>query len=217
MIAITAGLAHHRDGKIKGATMKNMKTTHTPGQTSVLRNALVLLALITIFASVTVTASPAQQQFRGPVDSGRPGHTNRGQRPEHPIMATLDMDHDNALSESELDNAADSLRLLDEDMDGQISQEEIAPRGSRRGNAPDGMSPDDSQRPERPRDHQDPFMKLLDTDSDNVLSRREIDQVAKNLLQLDTDRDGELSAEELETLLRPPRPGPSRNQPERNR
>ena len=45
-----------------------------------------------------------------------------------PVLSALDRNHDGKLSESEIDQAADSLRRVDRNGDGQITREEMRPR-----------------------------------------------------------------------------------------
>ena len=68
------------------------------------------------------------------------GGGGEGPRVPIPLMATLDADQDGAVSETELESAAQSLRTLDTDGDGRISTEELQPVSS--GGSSDGDLPE---------------------------------------------------------------------------
>ena len=53
-----------------------------------------------------------------------------GPQVQMPLMATLDLDQDGTVSETEIESAAQSLRLLDTDGDGRISPDELQPASS---------------------------------------------------------------------------------------
>jgi Ca2+-binding EF-hand superfamily protein len=68
----------------------------------------------------------------------------RGFRPPDPVMMALDTNHDGIISASEIKNAAASLKTLDKNSDGQLTEDEYRPnfgrggpgRGMGRGNEP---------------------------------------------------------------------------------
>jgi hypothetical protein len=65
----------------------------------------------------------------GPGRPGGPGGPRPGMKP--PFMAALDTNDDRALSAEEIANAATSLKTLDKNTDGQLTPEELMPRGPR--------------------------------------------------------------------------------------
>lgn len=85
------------------------------------------------------SAGPGKQgnrgQNNGPIGQRRPGGSpeNRGQRPEHghrpppPLISALDADRDHEISPSEIDQAANHLKALDKNNDGQLTEDEICP------------------------------------------------------------------------------------------
>jgi len=59
---------------------------------------------------------------------GRSLAQERPRRAQHPVVAALDTDKDGAISEGELNGAGEALKGLDQNKDGKLSGEEIAPR-----------------------------------------------------------------------------------------
>lgn len=68
---------------------------------------------------------PGGGQGRGPDGPGGPG----GGRPPMPIIEALDADHDGVISANEIKNASASLRKLDRNKDGKLTEEEYRPMG----------------------------------------------------------------------------------------
>ena len=67
----------------------------------------------------------------GPVaPSQGTGSGGGGPQVRMPLMATLDADQDGTVSETELESAAQSLRMLDTDGDGRLSPDELQPASS---------------------------------------------------------------------------------------
>jgi len=79
-------------------------------------------------------AAPAADGEKGPREQGRPGKDGapgngerQGHRPPSPLMAALDTDKDGTLSADEIANAAESLKTLDKNGDGQLTPDEYRP------------------------------------------------------------------------------------------
>lgn len=68
---------------------------------------------------------------RGPRGEG-------GGRPKPPVMAALDTNDDRVLSADEIANSGTALKSLDKNADGQLTPEEIMPRGPRPEGGPRG-------------------------------------------------------------------------------
>ncbi len=84
---------------------------------------------------------------RGP--GGPPGDTDRGPRgrgprhhgPHHgppPIIAALDTDKDGVISSTEIEGSVSALKTLDKNGDGELTRDELRPRGPRPEGPPDG-------------------------------------------------------------------------------
>ena len=92
-------------------------------------------------AEIVVLAEANRQQAggRGPGGPGGPGGRGRGGGPPDPAWNALDTDHDGEISAAEINNAVASLKTLDKNGDGQITEDEVAlPAGGR---APAGRGP----------------------------------------------------------------------------
>jgi Ca2+-binding EF-hand superfamily protein len=97
-----------------------------------------------------------------------------------PVLNALDIDHDGVISPTELAAAPTSLKTLDKDANGEISQDELRPRQ---------MTPADRAR------H---MLDEWDTNKDDKLSKPEApDRMQQQFETLDTNRDGALTEEEL--------------------
>ena len=81
-----------------------------------------------------------------PPPPGRPDHAPPFRRPPNPLMEALDTNHDGILSAEEIANASASLKKLDKNGDGQLTEEELRPPPpGGRGGPPSGRpSPGDS-------------------------------------------------------------------------
>ncbi len=113
------------------------------------------------------------------------GGRGRGFRPPPPpVLVALDTDKDGSLSKTEIENAKTTLATLDENEDGELAGDEIAPSFFGRRPPPGMMS-------------MLPIMKALDVDSDEILSKDELDSAVDSLWTLDKDEDGTLAESEL--------------------
>lgn len=110
--------------------------------------------------------------------------------PIPPLFAFFDADHDGVLSSGEIATAAEALGQLDQNGDGEITQDEMRP--------PKPAAPPAGKRPPPP------VIAALDTDKDGTLSAEELEAAPESLKQLDTDGDGELAPEELHPHGPPP-------------
>ena len=121
-----------------------------------------------------------------------------------PAFGALDADDDGEISAAEIDAAAESLATLDEDGDGQLSEDELRPRGG----GPIGGAA------RTPPEATAAFMRF-DTDADGVLERTELaSQFVSLLTRADADGDGAASEAEILALLTaeaepPPEPEPA--------
>jgi hypothetical protein len=59
----------------------------------------------------------------------------------HPILAALDLDSDKIISPREIELAAKSLRALDSNHDGMLTDTEVFPRGLRMRSIPEASRP----------------------------------------------------------------------------
>ena len=141
--------------------------------------------------------------FGGP-GAGRPGEPSQPGRPGQPgqqgqpgisgggLLAALDTDRNGELSSEEVTAAAESLKKLDRDGDGKVTQRELFPPRPEGG--PDGGRPD----PERMLG----FMKQQDRDGDGKLSKEEVgERMRANFDRIDTNGDGRLDDTELKQMI----------------
>ena len=94
----------------------------------------------TILASLLAGGSLSYGQSPDPRGPDGPPH-----RPPPPIIAALDLNHDGVISADEIAKAAESLKKLDRNGDGQLTPDELRPP------RPDGdhRPPGDQQPPDR--------------------------------------------------------------------
>jgi hypothetical protein len=99
---------------------------------------LVFVALMAGGSSISFGQGGDQQTPRGP--RGGPGAPDAGRRPPPPLIAALDLNHDGIISADEIAKAAESLKKLDKNGDGQLTRDELRPRrppgGPRQNEAP---------------------------------------------------------------------------------
>ena len=114
------------------------------------------------------------------------------------IAMELDRNHDHELSSREIKNAARSLKKLDEDRDGIISEEELRPEPPSRERR--RKKDDDKNANPPPAPPKSELVAAIDTDGDGSLSKQEIEAAADALLKLDQDGNGELDNTEVPAL-----------------
>ena len=146
-----------------------------------------------------------------------------GRRPPPPLISVLDKNKDGRLSAAEIAQASASIKTLDLNRDGTVSNEELRPPrlpggddrppppppgGERRPGRDDRPPPPDGRRPPPP-----PEMTALDRNGDGTLSVDEIAKAPQSLLTLDRDKDGRLSDEELRPDAPPDGPPPGEGRP----
>ena len=163
-------------------------------------------------AGVAVYSAVAQPPGGGPGPGGQRGGRGQGgpdgfRPPPHPLEEALDTDGDHQLSAEELENAVASLKKLDKNEDGKLSDDELRPRfggrpgdrdgagrgagapGGRdgagrpegRGRGPDagpgGRGPDGPPNPEMMIE----MAMRFDADGDGKLSREELTKFAHDM------------------------------------
>ncbi|MGC4014545.1 MAG: hypothetical protein QM755_08535 [Luteolibacter sp.] len=73
--------------------------------------------------------------------AGGDGNEDHPKPPPPPLFAALDLNHDGIISAEELQSAAESLKKLDKNGDGQLTPEETHPAGRPQGPPPEGGAP----------------------------------------------------------------------------
>jgi hypothetical protein len=109
----------------------------------------LLILTLAISASAPLILA---QDGKPPGDGPRPP----GGRPAPPIIAALDLNKDGVIDAEELAKASESLKKLDKNGDGKLTEDEYRPQrppGGPEGGRPDGPrgpKPDGEARPQRP-------------------------------------------------------------------
>ena len=150
---------------------------------------------------------PRPEGDRPPRGEGRPGGEGRGgfgdRAPEPPpLMKALDADGDGVISAAEIKNASKALMSLDKDGDGKLSDEETRPprpegfRGRPGGDNPPGRSGfDPGQMTER--------LMQMDKDGDGKISREEApERLGQMFDRLDANSDGMLDKAEMDEMAK---------------
>lgn len=120
-----------------------------------------------------------------------------------PVMAALDADGDNTLSEEEIRAAPAALLTLDADSSGSLRRDELIPRfggGAGGGRQARPRDPGAGPRPGRGGPGGAPgipLMAALDLDRDGEIRPEEIRQATASLATLDADGSGTLTGDEL--------------------
>ena len=147
--------------------------------------AAVLLAVMFAVSAAAVAAGQEQES-----EGGRAQDGDRALR-RLPAFGALDADDDGEISAAEIDAAAESLATLDEDGDGQLSEDELRPRGGGPIGGPARTPPEATAA----------FM-AFDADADGLLERTELtSQFLSLLTRADGDGDGAASEAEILALL----------------
>lgn len=141
-----------------------------------------------------------------------------GPRPPRPPAAgfsALDLDRDGTVSAQEIAAAAASLRKLDKNNDGQITEDELRPTRPPR---PEGERPEGPANGQRPAEVVDVLM-AFDKNHDGKLSKDELpERMQPMFARADANNDGFLTPDELKVYAaataarnapppEPPRPG----------
>ena len=152
---------------------------------------LLMVATACLAASATITQA----------QDGRPG--GRGGGPEGGVMrfdrilAALNTDGDAAISAAELDNAVASLKKLDKNGDGKLTEDELRPNfEGGRGPGGSGGGPANNLSEETIK-----TLMEFDRNGDGKLSKEELPERMQGLLARgDADKDGFLTKEELKKM-----------------
>lgn len=133
---------------------------------------------------------------------GQDDHGDRGERrgPEGgmmkfmPILAALDSNGDGVISAEEINNASVSLKKLDKNNDGQLTEDEIRPMGGRGGRGGFGGSPEEMVK----------RLMEFDKNGDGKLSKDELPERMQEMMErIDTNHDGFLTPDEIKVMPRP--------------
>ena len=144
-------------------------------------------------------AGPPPGQGPGSSDGTRGG---RFHRHVPPIVAALDANHDGIIDASEIANASNALKSLDNNGEGKLTIEELM--GPRPGG--DGNGPPPDEQGARPRPPLPLVFQALDTNHDGVIDASEIANASNALKSLDKNGDGQLTLLELMGPRPHPRP-----------
>lgn len=112
----------------------------------------------------------------------------------NPLMTALDTNGDREISEDELQQATASLKTLDKNSDGRLTDEEVRPPaggGGERGfgGFGGGRGPGGEEMANR--------LMEYDTDKDGKVSEAELPERMKGMMRGDSDKDGALSRDEI--------------------
>lgn len=135
-----------------------------------MKNKLIILA-ITIAASATFVTAQGDKPPRPPGSEGRPGGREGGPGGQggpggpggrmNPIVEALDLNKDGIIDADELAKASESLKKLDKNNDGKLTEDEFRPQRPAGQGGPDGRGqgrppggekggPGGESRPQRP-------------------------------------------------------------------
>ncbi len=163
-----------------------------------------------------------ERRRRGPGPEGPPGEGGpHGHHEPPPIIAALDADGDGVISASEIEGAIAALKTLDKNNDGELTKEELHPRGHggppgpgegfghRSFGGPEGPGGDRGPRGKRggregrrERPSPEQFIEKVmeaDTDGDGTISKDEApERLSRGFDHIDTDGNGSIDRTELE-------------------
>lgn len=154
----------------------------------------ILIGLALVGSALTINAQPGRG--RG---AGGP-HRYGAQQFPPPIAAIFDTDTNGVLSEAEITQANTQLLKLDQNHDGQLTDEELCPGGFGRGGQ--GCPWGGQGRGRRGGASGQPcvLLGLFDTDKDSTLSAAEIAAAPTVLKALDKNADGQVTSDEIRPL-----------------
>jgi len=124
----------------------------------------------------------------------------RPPRPIPPVIAALDANDDNVISEEEMENAPEALARLDKNEDGELTRDELRPEGEEgdeEGRPPRPEGDEDGEEKRGRRRPMPPIMEALDKNGDGTISKREMKRAERALSRLDRNGDDELTPDEL--------------------
>jgi len=131
----------------------------------------------------------------GPGGPGGPGGRGMMRMPPSPLMTALDTDGDGELSAKELENATASLKTLDKDKNGKLTENELRPNFERFGGP--GMQGGGGGEAVITQ------LMAFDKDNDGKISKAELPQRLQTLMDRgDTNKDGFLDRAELVAISR---------------
>lgn len=152
-----------------------------------------LLARLLVAALAVGAISCSAQERRPEGERGREG----GMARMNPFFAALDTNSDGVIDSTELAKAADSLKKLDRNGDGKISEDEARPAfggpGGRGGPGQGAVNVDEIVA----------RMLQMDKDGDGKLAKEELSERMQGMMERgDTNKDGFLTKDELVALAR---------------
>lgn len=105
---------------------------------------------ILIALALGASSSLLSAQGNTPHAGGQPGRG--GQRPPNPIIEALDLNRDGTINADELATAGESLKKLDKNSDGKLTEDEFRPQrpgGTQGGGRPQGQGGPQGPPPEQ--------------------------------------------------------------------
>ncbi len=162
---------------------------------------------LTAMAAVTLSLAAWACMAQPPGGPGGPGgraggpggpSSDRGGRPEFPLIKALDADGDHVISASEIEASVIALKSLDKNGDGKLTDDEFQPQFGRRGpgrerggpGGPGGKPGEEGRRGRQGGPQGAEFE-----------NRRSPEQMVERIMGFDENGDGELSQDELPERL----------------
>jgi Ca2+-binding EF-hand superfamily protein len=113
-----------------------------------------------------------------------------------PAFQALDADRDGAISAAELANAPGSLKALDKNGDGKLTEDEVRPQFGGRGRGGRGDEPGETAAPSA--DEMVQTLMAFDKNGDGKLTKDELPERMQGLFdRADANHDGVLTADEI--------------------
>lgn len=94
----------------------------------------LIIATTLSFGVLTTRAAEEEKQGDRQQKGEKPGRGQKRPGGRSPILAVLDANRDGTLSSAEIQNAASALQKLDQNGDGNLTQEELVPNRGGKGN-----------------------------------------------------------------------------------